>query len=423
MAAPSTKVFCKQVTTAIKNSSSDNKDLVIIKKICDDNKHTFYTILKNYKKYCIEKTTSSKGSIRSISPAKTTIQVKAKPLTMTNFIESQIGINFESKTGEISIEFDIDEFEEIAQQFPGVTLETYSKLSDDDKESICIQKNIKELYHHLKTLNFKPPQIKAILTRVANSINIKIDLDDIPLASPKTKKTDSVSDSSKKKPKSKDSSEDKAPKRKGLNKLRSFQSYIMKDGYFSGIPDISERDVSNIKKFIEAIPGDNIVKMTNIWKGLSPDQKAEIDSFYASFPDIDSSDKTAKTKIASKFFLENGNKAIELFISIFMPDLSKDETESVVTQSVKETKQKSKISVKHTDDVAKATAPVSVPVPVPKNKNKKEVASEPPKEINKTKESPFVKARPSDDEEAEAESEDEAEAESEAESEAENDEE
>ena len=210
MTALSTKAFCKQVT-GVFNASNDEK----IKKICEDNKHTIYTILKNYKKYTINKITGSK-----IMPVNT--KKSPSKITMNAFIDSQISEEFESDTGNFSIEIDIDELTEIAKQFPGVTLDAYNKLPDDDKESICMQKNIKELYLQLRDLKFKPAQIKAIIVRVANHVSLPI----IPFEKEEGKKASLGVDKKKK-------ASPATIKRKGLNKLRSFQSYIAKDGFFT----------------------------------------------------------------------------------------------------------------------------------------------------------------------------------------------
>jgi hypothetical protein len=308
MTALSTKAFCKQVT-GVFNASNDEK----IKKICEDNKHTIYTILKNYKKYTINKITGSSSKNASSYTKKSPSKI-----TMNAFIDSQISEEFESDTGNFSIEIDIDELTEIAKQFPGVTLDAYNKLPDDDKESICMQKNIKELYLQLRDLKFKPAQIKAIIVRVANHVSLPIipfEKEDGKKASPDSRKKASPDSRKKASPVT------KTIKRKGLNKLRSFQSYIAKDGFFTD--SSCDDDIAMIRKFIESIPGENIVKMTNIWKNLSVEDKGVIDEFYASFPDADDiTDKAHKAKIAGAFFQENGADAIALFKSVGMKEIS-----------------------------------------------------------------------------------------------------
>jgi hypothetical protein len=295
----STKSFGKQIISLFAGANNE-----AINKICADNKHNINVILKTYKKYCINKVIGAKSHI---------VATKEKPITMNSYIESQICIHFNSDVGDISIELDIEEFTEIAKQFPGITLDCYNKLSDEDKESICAQTTIKELYLHLQTLKFKPAQIKAILVRIANHINVKINPENMIENNASASACASASASNHKpKPKSKSKTTSPAPKRKGLNKLRSFQAYITKEGFFNEV--IDDEDITLIRKFIEGIPGDNIVKMTNIWKTLSPEDKGLIDEFYSSFPEIeDSVSKIEKSKIASKFFLENAPGAIELF--------------------------------------------------------------------------------------------------------------
>ena len=317
MTALSTKAFCKQIINTITASASG---VSIIKQICDDNKHSINVILKNYKKYCLAKITGQKAILT---------QKKEKAITMNTYIEYHLSIEFESELGLTAIAFDIDEFTEISKQFPGITLEFYSSLSDDDKETICCQSNLRELYKQLKELKFKPAQIKAIMVRIANHISLPIIAEDIDNSAKKSPKKSPIDAKS---PKISDT-----PKRKGLNKLRSFQSYIMKDGFFKSVDDINEDDITVIRKFIEDIPGENIVKMTNIWKTLTPEEKGQIDEFYASFPEIDESsqsDKTQKAKIAAHFFLENAVEAIAIFKKICVKDLTSGEIKPEVIAAV-----------------------------------------------------------------------------------------
>ena len=263
----------------------------------------------------------------------------SKHMTVTSFITAQIKSGFNTNTGKSELSITSGELDMLSANFSEGTKKVYSNLSSDQKDELCEENNIKQFYEHLLKLNFTAAQIKSTIGKLIEHIGINIKsieagsdfMTNIKTASksksPSASKSPSKSkyeeDEEESKPNHKgksssSSSKKEAPakaKKNGLAKLKSFISLITKDGFFND--DVSSRDLKTIISFLDKYDGTSFVKMCNLWKTLSVEDKKRCDDFYATFPE-NTGNKTEDKKQSDEAFIDRGVDAVALFIDVFI---------------------------------------------------------------------------------------------------------